>query len=74
MNIFVYDPKVLSRHAFIIDATVAENEPGIGQVLILLINRSIKMKGLDHYLLCLVQCFINGVVIDEVPTFLAPSQ
>ena len=30
------------------------------------------MKGLDHHLLCLMQCCINGVLIDEVPKFLAP--
>ena len=30
------------------------------------------MKGLDHHLLCLMQCHVNGVLMDEVPKFLAP--
>ena len=30
------------------------------------------MKGLDHHLLCPMQCHMNGVLIDEVPKFLAP--
>ena len=30
------------------------------------------MKGLNHHLLCLMQCHVNGVPINEVPNFLAP--
>ena len=34
------------------------------------------MNGLDHYLLCPMQCCMNVVLIDEVPKFLAsiPSE
>ena len=31
------------------------------------------MKGLDHHLLCLMQCCMNCVLIYEVPKFLAPN-
>ena len=30
------------------------------------------MKGLNHHLLCTIQCRMNGVLINEVPKFLAP--
>ena len=30
------------------------------------------MKGLDHNILCPMQCSMSGILIDEVPTFLAP--
>ena len=30
------------------------------------------MKGLDHHLLCLMQCCMNSVLINEVSKFLAP--
>ena len=30
------------------------------------------MKGLDHYLLCPMQCHMNGGLINEIPKFLTP--
>ena len=30
------------------------------------------MKGLDHHLFCHMQCCMNGILINEVPKFLAP--
>ena len=47
-------------------------EPETGQDAILLINQAIEMKGLNNHLLCLMQCCMNGVLINEVPKFLAP--
>ena len=64
--------KVRSKHAHVVGATVAYIEPETGQVVILLINQAIEMKGLDHYLLCPMQCCVNGVLIDDIPKFLAP--
>ena len=45
--------------------------PEISQVVILLINQVIEMKGLDHHLLCPMQHHVNGAMIDEIPKFLA---
>ena len=55
-----------------VDTTLAYTEPEIGQVVILLTNQAMAVKDLDHYLLCLMQCCMNGVIIDEVAKFLAP--
>ena len=72
MNVIGNNTKARSKHAHVVDATVAYTEPETGQVVILLINKAIDMKGLDHYLLCLMQCRMNDVLFDEVPKFLAP--
>ena len=44
MNVFGYDPKAGSKHAHIVNATVADMEPETGHVVILLINQAIEMK------------------------------
>ena len=72
MNVYGYDHKAGSKHACIVNANVAYTKLETGQVVILLINQAIEMKGLDHHLLCMMQCCINGVLIDEVPKFVAP--
>ena len=66
-----HDPKAGSKCAPVVDATVAYTVPETDQ-FVLSINQAIKMKGLDHHLLCPMQCHVNGVMIDEVPKFLAP--
>ena len=58
-------------HACIVDATVTYYEPQMGQVFILLINQAIKIKGLNHHILCPMYCNMN-VTIDEVLKCLAP--
>ena len=68
MNIFRYDLKVGPHHDCIDNATVAYTEPEMGCVVILLVNQAVELKGLDHHLLCPMQCCMNGAVID----FLAP--
>ena len=72
MNIFGYNPNVRSKHAHIVDATVAYDEAETGQVFILLIHQAVGMKGLKHHLLFPMQCHMNGFLINEVPKFLAP--
>ena len=72
MNVFGYDFKVRSKCACIVDATIAYTEPKTGQVVILSINQAIERKGLNHLFLCPMHCLMNGVLIKEVPKFLAP--
>ena len=67
VNVFGHNPKVGSKYACIVDAAVAYNEPETGQVATFLIYQEIEMKGLDHHLLCPMQCFMNGVLINEAP-------
>ena len=72
VNVNVYNPKAGLKHAHVFNATVAYIVPEMGHVVILSINHMIKMKGLDHCLLCPMQCHVNDVLINEDPTFLAP--
>ena len=72
MNVYGYDPKVKLKHACIINVTITYTEPEKGQVAILLTNQAIEKKGLDHHIVCPMQCGMNGVLIDEVAKFLAP--
>ena len=71
-KIYGYDLKAGSKHVCIVNATIAYTEPETGQVVILSINKMIEIKGLNHNLLCSMQCCLNGVLIDVVPTFLVP--
>ena len=49
MNVFGYNPKVGSKHVCTVNATVNYTEPKTGCIVILLINKAIEMKGLDHH-------------------------
>ena len=51
MNVFGYDPNEGLNHACIVNTTVAYTEPETGQVIILLINQALEMKGFDCHLL-----------------------
>ena len=62
----------IQNHVGKVDTTIAYDESEIGQVVIFLINQAIKMKSLNHHLLCPMQCSMNGVWIDDVLNLLAP--
>ena len=70
ITIDVYDPKVGSMSAHVVVATVSHDEPELSQVFIPSTLWAIEMKDLDQYLLCLMQCHRNGVLVDAVPVFL----
>ena len=72
MNVYGYDPTAGLKHACVVNAAVAYIVHDTGQVVILSINQVIKIKGLNHNLFHLMQSCMNGVLIDEVPKFLAP--
>ena len=72
MTVFGYNPKAGLRHVHIVDATIAYKVSETGQLVTLVVNKAIEIKGLDHHLLCLMQCHVNGVLINEVPKFLVP--
>ena len=52
--------------------SLAYTELETGQAVILIINKTIEMKGLNHQLCCQMKFHMNGVLIDEVPKFLTP--
>ena len=64
------------KQAHIADSNVAYTEPETGQVVILLNNQQIEMKGFDHHLLCSMLYCMNGMLIDEDPKLLGciPSE
>ena len=62
----------MSKNSHLVDTTVAYDESETGHVVMFLIHQAIEMKGLDHHLLCPMQCCMNGVLINEVPIFLEP--
>ena len=71
-NVFEYNPKAESQHAAIVNTLIAYTQPETCQVVTLLINQAIEMKSIEHHLFCQMQCYMNGVSINEVPKFLAP--
>ena len=69
VNVYQCDPKVGSKHAHIVNLIVVYDQLEMGQVAIFLIHQAIKMKGLDHHLLCIIQSCMNSVPVDEIPKF-----
>ena len=51
VNVCGYNPKAKSKPAHIVDANVQHNELKVGQVFLLLINKVVELKGLNHHLL-----------------------
>ncbi len=50
---------------------VANDDPQTGRMLHLIINQAIHIPHLDHHLLCLMQCCVNDVTVNNLPKFLA---
>ena len=63
MTVDGFNPKAGSKHAHVVDASLAYIECEIGQVVIHLLKQAMNMKGLDNQL--------NGILINEVPKILA---
>ena len=71
-----YDPSDGDKVFRMVNAVVAYDHPITGQVYMLVLNQVIEVPHLDHHLLCPMQCRLNGVLVDEIPKFLAirPSE
>ncbi len=61
-----FDPSQPDQKATVIDAAIKYTRHNTGDPMILLINQAILVPEVDHCLLCLMQCRINGVEINEV--------
>ena len=68
-----YDPKAGSNSYKIVSAAVAYDDPYSGEMSILIINQAIEIPHLDNHLLCIFQCRMGGVAINDVPKFQAPN-
>ena len=64
VNVYGYNSKAGLKHTCIVNATVAYTVPETGHIVTLLINQVIEMKGFNHHFPCLMQCCVNGVLID----------
>ena len=73
VNVYSYDPMDGHRSAKTVNAEVGYQNPQSGQKFILMMNQAICIDGLVNHLLCPMQCYLNGVQINEVPKFLAET-
>ena len=71
INIYGFDPADESKTTRIVDAAIKYISPVTRERFILIINKAIDIKGLDHHPLCPMQYHLNGAKIDELPKFLA---
>ncbi len=65
-----FDPLQPPCQAKVVDAAIRYTCRNTGNHLILMINQAIYMPEVNHCLLCPMQCWINGVEINDVPKFL----
>ena len=63
VNIYSYNPKNGHRSTKTIDAAVGNQDPQSGQKFILMINQVICINIRENYVLCPMQCHLNGVHI-----------
>ncbi len=54
-----------------VSGVVAYDDPQTRRMLHLIINQAIHIPHLDQHLLCLIQCRVNDVIINNLPKFLA---
>ena len=70
LYVYSYDQKDGLRSAKIVDATVGYQDPQSSWRFFLMIKQAIHKDGLVNHLLCLMQCHLNVVQINEVLKFL----
>jgi hypothetical protein len=66
-----YDESLGTKTYKTVSGVVAYTDPKVGRMLHLIINQTICIPHLDHYLLCSMQYCMNDVIVDEMPKFLA---
>ncbi len=71
VSIVGYDESLGSKIYHTVSGVVAYDDPQTGRMLNLIINQAIHIPHLDHHLLCPMQCCVNDVTINNLPTFLA---
>ena len=68
--VYGYDPALGSQTFLTVSDVMAYMDPITGSTYHLVINQAIQIPHLYHHLLCLIQCLVNGVTINDTPKFL----
>ncbi len=68
-----YDPSLGTKTYATLSWGLAYDDPTTGKVYHLVINQAIHIPHLDHHLLCLMQCWVNDVIVDNTPKFLTSN-
>jgi hypothetical protein len=71
VSVVGYDESLGSKTYQTVSSVVAYNDPQTGRMLHLIINQAIHIPHLDHHLLCQMQCHVNGMIVNNLPKFLA---
>ncbi len=71
VSIVGYDESLVSKTYQTVSGVVAYDDPQTGRTLHLIINQAIHIPHLDHHLLCPMQWRVNGVIVNNLPKFLA---
>ncbi len=66
-----YDESLRSKTYQTVSGVVTYDDPQTGRMLHLIINQAIHIPNLDHHLLCLMQCRVNDMTVNNLPKFLA---
>ena len=70
MTVYGYDPTLVSQTFHTVSAVMAYMYIMTGSTYHLVIHQAIQIPQFYHHLLCLIQCLVNGVTINDTPTFL----
>ncbi len=65
-----YGPSLGTKTSAIFSGGLANDDPMTGKVCHLVINQAIHIPHIDHPLLCLMQCQVNDVIVNNTPKFL----
>jgi hypothetical protein len=66
-----YDESLGSKTYQTVSGVVAYDDPQTGRTLHLIINQVIHIPHLDHHLLCPMHCWVNDLIVNDLPKFLA---
>ncbi len=71
VSVVGYDESLGSKTYQTVGGVVAYDAPQTGRTLHMIINQAIHIPHLDHHILCPMQCHVNDVIVNNLPTFLA---
>jgi len=69
VNVVGYDKSLSTKTYATVSVVVAYDDPRTGRTLHLVIHQAIHIPHLDHHLLCHLQCRVNDVIVNDLPSF-----
>ena len=72
-DVLGYDKSLGSKRLRTVSAVLGWIDPASGRSYHLVVNQALEVPGMDHHLLCPMQCRVNGVEINEKPRFMCDS-